>query len=208
MNIRVETDRRIERFCKWLGRYGRWSKFLDEIAGAICPAFVNPLLLPAAAGEHSPLSRPMFTSKVHGQPIVWDTNPGPAPSPRADGGEAGDPPHSAKCAPMQYHGMHGAPCGLNLGGTDDDTMCPYGAEAGLWWRFNIPGLGNVYYIDCCGVNVNWTVWCRWAKEPNWCGGKGNNQYSCTLTILQKDMHVGADGFADPNYYVPIGPPSQ
>jgi hypothetical protein len=206
MNIRAEMDRRIERFCLWLGRYGSWSGFLDGISTLTCPAFVNPLLLPAAVGEFSPMSRPMFTSSVHGEPAVWNGNPGPAPSNSPNGGDPGDPPHSSKCAPVKYHGMHGAPCALNLLGTKDGTVCPFGTDSGLWWRFNIPGLGNVYYIDCCGRQINWTVWCRWAKEPNWCGGKGNNIYTCTLTILQGDLFVGGDGFSDPTHYVQSGPP--
>lgn len=206
MSILAETDRRIERFCLWLGRYGSWSKFLDGMTSVICPSFVNPLLLPAAVGAQSPLSRPMFTSKVRGDGGGFNSSQGPAPSPRPDGGDPGDPPHSEKCADMIYHGMHGAPCVLNLKETADNKICPYGTQVGLWWRFNIPGLGNVYYIDCCGRNITWKVWCRWAKEPNWCAGHGNNIYTCTLTILQSEMHKGSDGFADPIYFERSGPP--
>jgi hypothetical protein len=208
MKFHAALDDAVQRFCSLLGRYGQWPAMLDKVGSLVCPAFTDPLLLPAAVGNLSPLSRPMFMS-VRGEPGTFNASPGPNASSTPNGGDPGDPPHSTSaCAPLKFHGMHGAPCNLNLGGlNDENTICPFGSTVGLWWRFNVKGLGNVYYIDCCGRNITWKVWCRWASEPNWCAGAGSNIYTCTLTVLQKDMHpAGPTGFADPSFFERSGPP--
>jgi hypothetical protein len=202
MNIESKIDRLVTRFCLWLGRYGGWSKFLDDIASLIWPSFVNPVLLPGAVGQLIPLAGPLFMAGVSSGPEGTRL-----PSPTPSGGDPGDPPHSTnECAPLIYHGMHGSPCAYN-GGTSDNKMCPAGTISGLWWRYNVPTIGFVYYVDCCGMPVQWKVWCRWAKEQNWCVGRGNNVYTCTLTILPTELHKDADGFADPQFYVLVGPPA-
>jgi hypothetical protein len=205
MNLNAIIDRLVQEVCVRLGRYGKWSAFLDQIASLICPSFIDPRLLPAVAQDMGPLPRPLFmVGRRSNEGGVNNNNPGPPPAPSPGPGDPGDPPHSTKeCAPDRYHGMHGAPCAYHGG---SDKMCPYGTMSGLWWRFNIPKIGNVYYVDCCGLPIKWNVWCRWAKEYNWCAGKGNNVYTCTLTILQSELHVGSDNFTDPSYYVPVGPP--
>lgn len=196
-----------ERFCMWLGRYGRWSELLDRIGRLICPAFIDPLLVPGIAGDLSPLSRPFFMGGVaSNQGGVRNPDAAPPPSPHPNGGDPGDPPHStAECTDMIFHGMHGSPCKFN-GGSSDNKFCPAGTVSGLWWRFNIPGLGNIYYVDCCGVPVSWGVWCRWAKEQNWCAGRGSSIYTCTLTLTLGELKVDGSGFADPTKHVLSGPP--
>jgi LysM repeat protein len=178
MSINANIDGLVERFCLWLGRYGSWSRLLDRIASVVCPSFLSPLLLPAAGARLDPWHQPLLMA-----------------------GDPGDPTHSlGECSPPIFHGMHGAPCAFH-GGSSDNKFCPPGTTTGLWWRFNIPGIGNVYYVDCCGVQIEWTVWCRWAKEQNWCAGRGNNIYTCTITLLHSELHVGPDNFADPNSHV-------
>jgi hypothetical protein len=207
MNAWQKLDLTVRRFCVWLGRYGRWSDFLDRIGRLICPSFLDPLQLPAAVGALSPLiySRPPAVSS--GQGGVRNTDPAPPPSPHPNGGDPGDPAHSAaECSKMIYHGMHGAPCAYH-GGSADNKFCPPGSTSGLWWRFNIPGIGNVYYVDCCGLAITWKVWCRWAKEQNWCAGRGSSVYTCTLTLLFGELKVDGDNFADPKQHVLAGPPA-
>ena len=204
-----KIDDLVERFCLWLGRYGRWSKLLDSIASAIFPSFVNPLLLPGAVGALAPLSQPVsfMAGIASNQPGVHDGNQGPLAPLAPHAGEPGDPKHSTKeCSPAIFHGMHGAPCKFH-GGTSDNKYCPAGTTSGLWWRWNIPKVGNVYYVDCCGLPIKWKVWCNWAKEANWCAGQGNNVYTCTLTLLHGELKIDANGFADPVYHVLAGPPA-
>lgn len=207
MKILSVLDQGTRRLCVRLGRYGKWSRFLDSIGRLVCPAFVDPLLLPAAVGTFSPLiymRPPAVTSNQGG---AHDLSFGPPPSPVANGGDPGDPPHStAECSKLIYHGMHGAPCAFH-GGSPDNKWCPPGTISGLWWRFNIPGLGNIYYVDCCGLPIAWKVWCRWSKEQNWCAGRGGNTYTCTLTLTYAELKIDASGFADPLKHVLAGPPS-
>jgi nucleoid-associated protein YgaU len=203
-------DRLVERFCLWLGRYGNWSRWLDGIYRLVCPSFLDPLSLCGVTGNLTPLSHPFLfmAGAASGQGGSYDTNPAP-PTPASPGpGDPGDPPHSVtECAPAIYHGMHGAPCKFH-GGSSDNKFCPVGSESGLWWRWNVPGIGNVYYVDCCGIPIStWKVWCRWAKEANWCAGRGKGIYTCTLTLLHSELHKDSSGFADPKYHVLSGPPA-
>jgi hypothetical protein len=208
MNINANIDTVVGRFCVWLGRYGSWSNILDRIASVVCPSFLSPLLLPAGDGDLGLMNQPMLMAGARStSPGARDTNTATPPSPVPNGGDPGDPAHSTiECSPPIYHGMHGAPCAFH-GGSTDNKWCPPGTTTGLWWRFNISGIGNVYYVDCCGLTINWKVWCRWAKEQNWCAGQGNNIYTCTITLLHTELHVGPNNFADPNMHVLVGPPA-
>jgi hypothetical protein len=208
MNTRQKLDRMTAQFCVRLGRYGCWSEFLDRIGRLVCPAFLDPLLLPGMVGDLIPLSRPILMGGVSSnQGGVRNPDPAPPPSPHPNGGDPGDPAHSsAECNKMIYHGMHGAPCAYH-GGSSDNKFCPAGSVTGMWWRFNIPGLGNVYYVDCCGLAITYKVWCRWAKEQNWCVGQGNSIYTCTITLLFGELKVDGHGFADASKHVLSGPPS-
>jgi hypothetical protein len=99
----------------------------------------------------------------------------------------------APCSDMKYHGMHGQPCKF-AGGTDN--KCPKGTVSGWFWAYEVPGLGRIYYVDCCGTSGDKSdVWCNWSSEPNWCMvyGRAQNQgvskYNCTLAISESDMNV-------------------
>lgn len=210
MNLAEALDRLVQRFCERLGRYGSWSKWLDPLARFFCPSFLNPLLLPAAVNDLSPLHQPvLMAGRTSGQGTRYDGTTAPPPAGAPGPGDPGDPPHSTKeCAPAIFHGMHGAPCSYH-GGSNDNKWCPPGTVPGSWWRFNIPKIGNVYYVDCCGIPIKWKVWCRWAKEPNWCLDSGSSIYTCTLTLLHSELHRDPKNpiKADPIHHVLAGPPA-
>ena len=93
--------------------------------------------------------------------------------------------------------MHGSPCAYHGG---SDLRCPPNSVPGLWWRYTIPKVGTVYYVDCCGHTITHTKVCAWTKEPNWCGGLGKNIYTCTLAVLHHQLQLGSDGFPDPKVH--------
>ncbi len=206
MRVQRGIDRVVERCCLFLGRYGRWSDWLDRLVNWLVPGSFAPFLLPGGAAVLRPMPLPIFMpGERSNQPGVYDTNKGPTAPTRPHRGEPGDPPHSTReCGNPKYRGMHGRPCRYSGG---SDQLCPYGTVSGLWWRWYVPRVGNVYYVDCCGMPSDSKVWCNWAKEWNWCAGRGNNVYTCTLALLHSELHKDADGFADPTYHVPSGPPA-
>lgn len=103
---------------------------------------------------------------------------------------------SAICANPLYRGMHGMPCS-QAGGTDN--MCPRGTVSGWYWSYEVPTIGRVYYVDCCGGNPNHHTFCNWTSEPNWCLGHGRaaaqgiQSYHCTLAIREADLNVVSNG---------------
>jgi hypothetical protein len=109
-----------------------------------------------------------------------------------------DAKHSVHgCLDPKYHGMHGRPCKFEGG---SDTKCPSGTVSGWYWSYDCPGVGKVYYVDCCGSRpLQKTVWCNWTQEANWCLGLGRaarqappaERYVCTLSILDRDMRTTA-----------------
>jgi hypothetical protein len=101
------------------------------------------------------------------------------------------------CSEARYHGMHGRPCKYEGG---SDSKCPAGTFSGWYWSYDCPGVGKVYYVDCCGGGTPTnSVWCNWTQEANWCLGYGraarqtppNMKYFCTLSILDRDMRTTA-----------------
>jgi hypothetical protein len=101
----------------------------------------------------------------------------------------------AACNEAQYHGMHGRPCKYEGG---SDTKCPSGTVSGWFWSYDVPGLGRVYYVDCCGGGTpSNRVWCNWTSENNWCMVWGNaanqsppiTKYFCTLAIREANMQT-------------------
>lgn len=196
MNINLEIDRLVERFCTRLGRYGIWSKLFDGIARAVFPCFVSPLRLPGVVGTLSPLSPGWFMSGVDSSLREWggtfDASRGGAPAliPHPPG--VRDRPHdSAKCAPDIFRGMHGNPCKYH-GGDATNKFCPAGTTPGLWWRYYVPSLHrNVYYVDCCGLIPAGGPWCNWAKERNWCAGAGGDIYTCTITLFADELKLSS-----------------
>ena len=140
MSSNSKVDRLIRQFCMWLGRYGRWATFLDRIAVLVCPAFVDPRLLPAVAGDMTPLPHLVLMTGVHSnQGGIYNPMPAPQAPLNPGPGDPGDPPHFPReCEPDRYHGMHGAPCAFH-GGTD--KKCPTGTQSGLWWRFTVQWVG-------------------------------------------------------------------
>lgn len=204
--LQQQVDRLVTQVCKRLGRYDRWSEWLDRVAGWVIPGGGVMGLLPGGPAILPPIPLPiLMPGRASNSGVVHDLNQGPAAPTTPHAGEPGDPPHSvAQCSNPRYRGMHGRPCRYSGG---SDLLCPYGTEAGYWWRWYVPGVGNVYYVDCCGMPSLSRVWCNWAKEPNWCLQKGRGIYTCTLSLLHNEIHIGADGAADSRFHVPSGPPA-
>jgi hypothetical protein len=99
--------------------------------------------------------------------------------------------HKGACQDPKLHGMHGRPCRYEGG---SDTKCPTGTVSGWFWYYDVPSVGRIYYVDCCGGGTPKNiVWCNWTSEINWCLGAGRSvtvgktQYFCTLAIRDVDL---------------------
>jgi len=216
MHAQRSLDRMVERLCRLLGRYGRWSDWLDPLVSWVMPGTLAPMLLPGGAAVLPPIPRPiLMPGPRSNDPGTYNENQALTAPSSPHAGASGDPRHSSReCSNPRYQGMHGRPCRYSGGSNDAGgrsepiTRCPMGTVPGLWWRWYVPGLGkNVYYVDCCGMPSLSRIWCNWAKEPNWCAGQGNNVYTCTLALFHDELHVGASGFADWQFHALVGPPA-
>ena len=50
MKILSVLDQGTRRLCVWLGRYGKWSRFLDSIGRLVCPALVVTVTVSYSSG--------------------------------------------------------------------------------------------------------------------------------------------------------------
>ena len=218
----------IERFCQLLGRQNFASDFLDNLLGFIFPPspFAVASGIPMTGlrktnrrdilgkrGQLLMARPPAGTENFHGPAPVAPHTPHGFEEPTRTTWEwlFGDSAahargktrartsqsHSrAPCSNPMYQGMHGRPCAH---GSGTDNMCPIGTVSGWWWSYEVPRLGRIYYVDCCGGRNSSDVWCNWSNEDNWCFGLGRAQsrgisdYNCTLAILEADMNVVAVG---------------
>jgi hypothetical protein len=216
----------IEQFCGFMSRSHGLGRIGDFVGDLILSPGVQTALAGSGAVPRMPRSRAWTTVHMAIGPMP-ENNHGAAP---ASPGEAnqdtvindtGDRPgwwswiwHNSRehnrakrewdekhtihgCMEAQYHGMHGRPCKFEGG---SDTKCPTGTTSGWYWSYDCPGVGKVYYVDCCGDRpLNKTVWCNWTNEANWCLFYGRaalqtpapTRYVCTLAILDRDMRTQA-----------------
>lgn len=226
MKLRPQGNNITERFCTYMSRHHPLARLGDVIGDLL----LSPRLQPALAGHGSSPrpSRRESMSQVHmAIGPMPENNHGPAPNVPTQSSndsfvnDTGDRPgwwnwlwHSAGdhdrakrswdkahtthgCSDPQYHGMHGRPCKFEGG---SDNKCPAGTFSGWYWTYDCPGVGKVYYIDCCGGGTpKNSVWCNWTQETNWCIGYGKaaqqtpavDKYFCTLSVLDRDMRTTA-----------------
>jgi|GEM_PF-5223046 len=211
----------VARFCNYLGRQNFASKLLDHLANKLipppAPAYSGaqdlPVTVTVKSADSLSSTRPFLMSPRPTAPhsgMAGQTAPttphGPS-LPEEPGffawlfstalhhsGKKIKAKHAAAvCSTPRYHGMHGRPCKF-AGGTDN--KCPRGTVSGWFWAWDVPALGRVYYVDCCGGTPTANApWCNWTAEPNWCLGNGRavgrgvTSYNCTLAILEVDMNV-------------------
>jgi len=186
-----QFDAAIQRFCRNLGRHAGWRRWLDGLTGLLVPPAIFPAL--TTPGSGSPL------------PTMFFQSGGAAPSARPAPSVPIASPHSSECNKLRYRGMHGTPCEYNGG---SERKCPPDTISGYWWTYDVPGLGVVYFVDCCGganheMASSVSVWCSWSNEPNWCGGRGKNIYTCTIALTHAELTLDSASLANPFFHVNV-----
>jgi hypothetical protein len=178
----------------------RKAKTVDKLAGPQIVQMARPTQwhngadpngrtapsVPGGTNQGAPRSESIFPWRYIVGPLGWFWHE------RAKS-QAKKNPTVVPCSDAKYHGMHGQPCKF-AGGSD--TKCPVGTTSGWFWAYDVPSLGRMYYVDCCGIGGSASdVWCEWTSEPDWCNGwgrahnKGISGYNCTLAIPEADMNV-------------------
>lgn len=184
-------DGKIERLCLNLGRHSGWRRWLDGLGGLLVPPAVFPAFATPDRGS--------------AMPTAFFQSGGAAPSARPAPSVPIGSPHSTECNKLRYHGMHGTPCEYNGG---SERKCPANTVSGYWWTYDVPGLGVVYFVDCCGgenheMASSVSVWCSWSNEQNWCGGRGKNIYTCTIALTHAELTKDSASLANPFFHVDV-----
>jgi hypothetical protein len=198
-------DRRIQQFCIDLSRFRGWRKLLDRISGLFLPPLATP-----GAGGRAPQLPPFFFNESDDALRNRESLKSSQHRANTPTTPYGSRHNTRECRKPRYRGMHGSPCVFHGG---SDTQCPGGTVPGAYWSYTVDGIGEVYYVDCCGGDDNSNslfvhIFCGWTNEDNWCYGKGNNIYTCTLALTDAELKTDVFGQPDPNFHITAGAASK